>query len=162
MSDVLETKLPVDDSVVELQKLFDRQELTPGFNLVTKLGTCEEPIGEDQVCDHQAIIQVAEINVCPTCKDKKKKVLIRRCLLHYLNGVERWVDPQTSLFDGGDGEVPADHVAHANDADEAARKIAEHRSEDDAIFVDGKSGKVHTEFAEDRHKDRSKRIEVGL
>jgi len=144
-----DSKLPIEDAIRELQWQFNREDLTPGFNLVTRLGTCEEQIGPDTSCENQAIIQVAELNVCTECKHKQKNVVIRRCLLHHLNRVERWVDPQTSLFGTDDGEVPADHVAHGSDADEAARKIAEHRRADDSTFVDGKSGKVHTEFAED-------------
>ena len=153
MNDPVETKIPIADAIQEFQRLFDRNDLTQGVNLCTKIATCEEQLPDGGSCSHQAIVQSAEVVACEACGKKSKDVELRRCLLHYLKLVDRYIDPQTGLFDADDGDdraIPADRAAQAADADEAARKLAEKRADaKNDIVVDGKSGAFHVEFSED-------------
>ena len=120
----VDPNLELDEAVLELQRAFDKERLTPNLNLVTKRAPCEQqvPAGDGlspKACEHVAVVQFADIVTtvsCPNCHEavstghRDKEVQVRLCLLHYLARIERYVDPQMDLTDpkdlaaGGVGE----------------------------------------------------------
>lgn len=145
----VESVLPVDEAVLELQNAFDQERLVPHLNLVTAKVPCEDTTGTGVTpakCSHDAVLQFAEMVVCGPCSacgeatgcgHKTKTVRKRICLLHYLRKIEPYVDPQLDMLNPRDQEI-ARQTAAAVDADAAAAKLTAERA-----ARNGGNGNVH-------------------
>lgn len=138
----VDPNLELDEAVLELQRAFDQERLTPNLNLVTKRASCEQqiPAGDGlspKACGHVAVVQFADIITTVACQHcgeptptghRDKEVTVRLCLLHYLARIERWVDPQMDLTNPKDLEqarATAKEVGKlADEAEKAAGKTS--------------------------------------